>query len=306
MVYTLTCNPSLDYHMPLMRVHIGEMNRSKETRIVAGGKGLNVSTVLKSFGVETKALSFIGGFTGDEWIRLVEESGIPVDVVSLPDGQTRINVKIDGIDQTEFNAAGPSVTREKLVEGYRFFELVKPGDMFCICGNGLVGMNQDAYANAMEYVMKKGARVVLDATGELMRQALCKRPLLIKPNLSELKDIANTAIDSEEDIIECSERLMKMGAQNVLVSLGKNGAIFVGADGMKYRIKAPKGRVVSSVGSGDSMVAAFIYGIENNMDIKDCLRLSVAAGSACAFSEKLATREDAYAILEKVEIERIR
>ena len=303
MIYTLTCNPSLDYHTPLTRINVGAMNRTKSARIVAGGKGLNVSVVLGSFGVETKTLAVVAGFTGDEWLSLARKEGVDVGVVALKEGQTRINVKIDGVDQTEINAPGPQISGDKMSEYFKLLDMIGSDDTLCICGNGLPGMAPHAYADIIDYVSQKGARIVVDATGDLMRNALSRKPFLIKPNESEMSEIANSSIDSEEDIIECAQRFLNMGVENVLVSLGKKGAILVCGDGAIYRASAPKGRARNTVGSGDSMLAAFLYGYDSGLSMREALALSVAAGSAAAFSENLATKEAAYAILDKVETE---
>lgn len=301
MFYTLTCNPSLDYLMEVQRLKVGQVNRSKRSRIVAGGKGLNVAIVLKNFGEEVKALAVTAGFTGEEWLRLVKEENVPVEVVKLDNGETRINVKLLGVDQTDINVLGPIITQAKIVEGYKLFEQVKGEDTFVISGNGLPGMIPTAYANIIDHLSVRGTKIALDATNDLMRNALPCHPYIIKPNIEELMQIGNTYLDTQEDIINCCNRLMRMGARNILVSMGKDGALFLGEDGLKYKVNAPKGRVKNTVGAGDSMLAAFLHATEHGMDIKDAVKLSVAAGSATAFSENLATSKEVYDILEKVE-----
>lgn len=297
MIYTLTANPSLDYLMYTPRLMSGGTNRSKRERIVAGGKGLNVALVLKSFGVPVKAFGMIAGFTGEEWLRQASAQ-VDVEVVRLKEGETRINVKVEGVEETEINASGPMIP-----EGFRdefkvMLEQIKDGDTLVISGNAAPGFPGDSYGILMDYLADKNVKVVVDATGELMRNALSRKPYLIKPNYEELKDIANTCIESEEDVIGCCERLIRMGAQNVLVSAGSRGALWVGGDGLVFQVDAPKGRVKNTIGSGDAMVSAFLYGQLQNMDIFDCVKLAVAAGSAGAFSEGLPTREDTLKFMD--------
>ncbi len=301
MVYTLTANPSLDYIMNVPRLVAGETNRSKRERIVAGGKGLNVALVLKDFGVPVKAFGMIAGFTGEEWLRQAS-SQVDVEVIRLEEGETRINVKVAGVEETEVNASGPTVPLENRAQFEKMLDQLDYGDVLVISGNAGPGFPADSYGLLMDYLEGKNVKIIVDATGEQMRNALSRRPYLIKPNIEELKDIANTCVESEEDVIGCCERLIRMGAQNVLVSAGANGALWVGGDGRVFQIGAPPGRVKNTVGSGDAMVAAFLYGELQNMDIVDCVKLAVAAGSAGAFSEGLPTREDTLKIVDSLEV----
>jgi len=304
MIYTFTANPSIDYIMNVPRFQPGELVRSSSEHIVPGGKGLNVATVLKSFGIETRNVAVLAGDTGKDWLNKVHESGLEMEAVWLESGMTRVNVKLMGIEQTEINAVGPTITDEDMAaitKKLKSLELPVQGDTVVLSGSILTGMPDTVFADIIGRMAAEGVKVILDtAAASAMRCAIAKHPYLIKPNVNELKLIANTAIDTEEDVINCAERLIRMGVQNVLVSLGKDGAIWVGEDGFKYKAFAPQGREKNSVGCGDSMVAAFIAGQEKGLDIKECIHLAVATGSAGAFSENLPTSEAGYDILKSV------
>ena len=301
MVYTLTANPCLDYILKMPRIVLDATNRSKGEKIIAGGKGLNVARVLKSFGVEAKTYGVVAGFTGREWLRQVLEMNINTQVIQLKDGITRINIKLTGVEQTEINATGPDVSEDEKIAFYKMFDEVSRDDIMVISGNTIPKASDETYAKILRKLLPKGVKVILDCAGEQMRNALPLGPYLIKPNLDELKEIANTCLETQEDMVDCCERLIRMGAHNVFLSLGSDGAIFVGEDGAKYRIKAPMGRVKNTVGSGDAMVAAFVYGMLADMDMKESIRLAVAAGSAGAFSDELATKSSAYELLDSIE-----
>lgn len=305
MIYTLTANPSLDYMVEVRDFKEGETNRSKRADIVPGGKGLNVASVLHTFNVPVKALGIIAGFTGQEWIRLVRELGVDADVIELSEGQTRINVKLMGDKETEVNASGPALTPEKWEELMRLTDPIGAGDWLCVSGSACPGMSPDAYASLMQMPKERGAKIIVDAAGEQMRNALRFRPFLVKPNRRELEGITDTVIETEEDLIRSGKLLLGMGALNVLVSAGKDGAYWIGEDGVCYRIPAPAGQVKNTVGSGDTMVAAFLYGCESGLSREEILRLTVAAGSAGAFSENLVTKAEVYDILDSVKIEKI-
>lgn len=304
MVYTFSSNPSLDYIMKVGRIIPDEVNRSSEEQIIAGGKGLNVALVLKNLEIPVKTLAITAGFTGAQWKKMVQELGIPVETIELSEGDTRINVKLIGVDQTEINANGPIVKVEDHLRIRNMFEQVGQNDILVLSGKGTPDMPDDVYLNMMNQMEGRNVRTIIDSTGDVVRKALCKRPFLLKPNVKELADITNSCIDTKADIIGCCERLIKMGARNVLVSMAGDGAIWVGDDGFIYEANAPKGRVKNSVGSGDSMVAAVIYGLENNFDNGEMLRFAVATGSASAFCENLATKQQVYDILNSVEVKK--
>lgn len=305
MVYTFSSNPSLDYIMHVGRIVPDEVNRSNAERIVAGGKGLNVALMLQNFGIPVKTLAITAGFTGAQWKKMVKEQGIEVDTLELAQGETRINVKLLGVEQTEINAMGPHVTLEEQPKIRAMLNQVGMDDILVLSGKGTPDMPDDVYQNIMTHLEDRNICTIIDSTGDVVRRALCKKPFLLKPNVKELSEITNSCIDNKNDIIGCCERLIKMGARNVLVSMAADGAIWVSETGDVYEAKAVSGRIKNSVGSGDSMVAAVIYGLHNNFDTKRLLQIAVAAGSASAFCENLATKQQVYDILDSVEVEKI-
>lgn len=303
MVYTFTPNPSLDYMIKMLRLTHDVVNRSLEEKVIAGGKGLNVARMLKAFDVPVKVLAVTAGYAGKWWTDMVRSEGIDVQCVELAEGETRINVKLTGVENTEINARGPLVPTELKPAIYDMINQVKDGDILVICGMGTPDMRNVAYANMVDLVADRDVKVIIDSSGESMRLALPKCPYLIKPNLRELEDLGNTSIDSPAEALDCMERIIRMGTRNVLMSMGQDGALWVGEDGVKLRAFAPKGREINAVGAGDSMLAAFIYAMINKMEVKEAFRLSVAAGSATAFSEGFVTRDEVYALLDRVTVE---
>lgn len=306
MIYTFTPNPSLDYIMETPRINLGGLNRSKREWVKAGGKGLNVSQVLASLGADTKVLTITAGDNGKRWIRLVERMGIKLQTVHDDNGDTRVNVKLIGVEQTEINAIGPNLSDECVQPVYDMFDQIEDGDILVISGKRTPNRAADSFACIMDLLKDKDVKVVVDSSGEEARIALSRHPFFIKPNVDELEEIGNTSIDSEADIISCCDRLIKMGAQNALVSMGKDGAIWIGGNGFVYKAYAPEGRVKNTVGSGDSMLAAFLFGYTQGLEIEECVRLAVAAGSAGAFSDNLPTKEQVYDILNQVKGQVIR
>lgn len=303
MVYTFTPNPSLDYMIKMLRLTHDTVNRCLEEKVIAGGKGLNVARMLKAFDVPVKVLAVTAGHAGAWWTDMVRDEGIDVQCVRLNEGETRINVKLTGVESTEINATGPLVPTEIKPQIYDMINQVQDGDILVICGIGTPDMRAVAYSNMIDMVSDRDVKVIVDSSGDTMRMALRKKPYLIKPNLKELEDLGNTSIDSPAEALDCMERIIKMGTRNVLLSMGEGGALWVGEDGVKLRAFAPQGRVVNAVGAGDSMLAAYIYAIINKMEVKEALRLSVAAGSATAFSEGFVGRKDVDALLDKVRVE---
>ena len=292
MIYTLTLNPSLDYVAVADSFNVGKTNRTGEEYFVPGGKGINVSVLLTRLGEKTTALGFAGGFTGNELCRLLEEENINCNFKKA-NGNTRINVKLDSGEITEFNASGITLTESDIsCLKERLGELVS-GDWLCLSGSIPKGTSQDIYFNLAKSV-KNGVNVVVDAVGEPLKAALKAKPFLIKPNIDELCDLFTAEIKTKEEIIFYAKKLIEMGAQNVLVSLGGDGAILVDMAGGEHFCPAHKGNAVNTVGAGDSMVAGFIYKYKQTANFKESLKFAVAAGSATAFSPWLAEKEKIY------------
>lgn len=301
MYYTVTFNPSLDYIIFVDNFKYSSLNRSKEEYIVPGGKGINVSIVLKNLGKDTKAFAFTAGYTGDMLKLMVADKGVELISIPVDNGQTRINVKLKNGKETEINGKGPNITKAELNKLYLMIdEKLTKDDYLILSGNVSSSLSKDVYKELLDIANKHKTKCIIDAEGELLTQALPLKPFLIKPNKEELSMVFNTEIKSNEDVIKYSKKLQEMGAKNVLVSLGEDGAILI-ADGNKiYMHKAPKGIVKNSVGAGDSMVAGFISALEDSHDYNYALLCGIAAGSATAFSGFLATNEKIKEIIKNM------
>ena len=289
MIYTVTFNPSLDYIVSVNDFRIGATNRTSSEHMYPGGKGINVSLMLKNLGIESVALGFISGFTGDEIERLLDISGIRTDFINVSEGISRINVKLRSGDETEINGSGPKYSNRDIDKLYEKLDRVGNGDYVILAGSIPPSIPDDIYRDILERFSGKGIHFVVDATGSLLTKVLEYRPFLIKPNRHELEEIFDVTISDNEGIIEYAKRLRDMGAVNVLVSLGGEGAVLVSGNGDIYECIAPKGQVINSVGAGDSMVAGFLSGIIRNGNYEDAFYTGICAGSASAFSETFAT-----------------
>ena len=303
MIYTITFNPALDYITQVENFKIGEINRTKKETILPGGKGLNVSIVLKNLGIENTALGFIAGFTGEELIKKLEEKGIRTDFVKVEEGFTRINVKISStskVEETALNGIGPQITQKDIEELYKKLDKVTTQDIIVISGSISKNLNKNIYKEICKELRKKEITFVVDSTQELLMSVLEYKPFLIKPNKEELEETLNCKISSKEDIVNAAKELRKLGAQNILVSLGKDGALLLTKDGVVLYSKAPEGKIVNTVGSGDSMVAGFLAGYYKTKDYEYALKTGVAAGSASAFSIELATKKDVELLVKQL------
>ncbi len=296
MIYTLTVNPALDYTMKLSGALVtGETNRSFFEEYTFGGKGLNVSYVLKELDVENTALGFYAGFTGQEILRLAKENGITTDFIRLDNGANRINMKIKGDKETEINAVGPEIDENAIEELFKKLDELKDGDGLILSGSVPKSLADNFYAEILKRLKHKNLLTVVDATGELLTCALCYHPFLIKPNHQELKDLFGDSISVEEG----AKKLKEMGAKNVLISLGGSGAYLLAENGNTYNIKAPNGKVINTVGAGDSMVAGFIAEYIKSKDFSSALKMGISAGSATAFSKTLATGNEIKDVLKR-------
>ena len=291
MIYTMTFNPSLDYIVKVKEFNLGEVNRTYEEEIYAGGKGINVSTVLGNLGIENRAFGFIAGFTGDEIEKRVIKSGCMADFIKLKSGNSRINVKLKSREESEINAQGPVIDKWAIDSLYKKLDQLRDGDILVLAGSIPNTLPEDMYEKIISYLSNKDIKFIVDATKNLLVNVLKYHPFLIKPNNHELEEIFNVKLNCEEDIIKYAKKLQDMGALNVLISLAGDGAILLTEDGQILKNKAPKGEVKNSVGAGDSMVAGFTAGYIKKKDYKYALKLGIATGSASAFSEDLATKE---------------
>ena len=295
MIYTLTMNPAVDYVMHIDRLAQGETVRSREEEFQLGGKGINVSLILKALGVETVALGFIAGFTGEALEREMASCGLKTDFICLPDGFTRINLKLKSVVETEINARGPHATETDMKKLYEKLDHIREGDTLVLAGSVPGGLSPDTYARILHRLEGRGIRFVVDATGELLLSTLKYRPFLVKPNRAELEELCGRILPTDGAIAEAAQDLQRQGAVNVLVSLGGEGALLVNETGRVHRTEAHRGKVVSTTGAGDSMVAGFLAGIPKGYEY--ALALGSAAGSATAFSSGLADKESILALL---------
>ena len=300
MIYTVTFNPSLDYIVSVDDFKLGLTNRTSSELLLPGGKGINVSTILTNLGIESTALGFIAGFTGDEIVRKVEEIGVRSDFIRIEDGISRINVKLKSIDGTEINGMGPDISRAKTEELMKKLDVLGKGDVLVLAGSIPVSLPDDIYSRILERLEGKGVTFVVDATGELLLNVLKYHPFLIKPNNHELGDIFDVQLKAREEVVPYGRKLQEMGAKNVLISMAGEGAVLVAEDGSVYDAPAPKGVLVNAVGSGDSMVAGFTAGWMEKRDYRHAFYMGVAAGSASAFSEFLATKDEIMSLYQKI------
>jgi len=322
MIYTVTFNPSLDYtvHMPVFQA--GAINRTEQEAVYPGGKGINVGIILHRLGLPVRLLGFVAGFTGAEIERLSGLAGCQCDFIHLKEGLSRINVKIgagktvlagekkaagtekpeavlaETGEETAVNGLGPDISEKDLQLLQKQFEVLGNDDILVLSGSISKGLPRDTYRKILEQMNGKQVRVVVDAEGSLLTSAIPFHPFLIKPNKEEMEELFKQEISSDAEVAACAEKLRQQGARNVLVSLGGEGALLAGEDGKIYRSRSPKGTLVNSVGAGDSMVAGFLAGYErSNGDLREALRYGIASGSATAFKDWLAEREEIEALL---------
>ena len=313
MIYTITFNPALDYTVQVEKFEIGKINRTKSENILAGGKGLNVSIILKRLGIENTALSFIAGFTGKELERKIKQYNIKTDFIEINNGYTRINVKISSLKknsliqerETALNGNGPEITQEDIDELLEKIKKINSEDIVILSGNVPKCINEDIYEIICKELNEKNVKFVVDASQKLLMNCLKYKPFFIKPNKDELEETFNTKIKTKKEIIIYAKKLQEKGAQNVLISLGGDGAILITKDNEVYYSNTPKGQVKNTVGAGDSMVAGFITGYLKKKNYIEALKLGIASGSATAFSAGLAMNEEINELLKQITIEKI-
>lgn len=299
MIYTVTFNPSLDYMVTVDDFKLSHTNRTATEKILPGGKGINVSMVLKNLGIENTALGFAAGFTGEEILSCLGQSGVTADFIKLEKGLSRINMKLLNIDGTEINGCGPEIAPQKVQELMERLDRLKEGDVLFLAGSIPGSMPTDIYQRIMERLNGRGIKIVVDATGRLLTNVLKYHPFLIKPNNHELGEIFGTELKTREEVIPYAKKLQEMGAENVLISLAGEGAVLLTEDGQLYEAPAPAGKVINSVGAGDSMVAGFMAGWLETCNYRHAFFMGLSAGSASAFSENLATKAEILEILSK-------
>ena len=294
MLYTLTLNPSIDYMMQVETIDFGATNYSEEEYMLPGGKGINVTRILNQLKVSNTALGFIGGYTGqfiEEWLTKEEATHHFIEV----EGDTRINIKLKGESETEINGRGPIISEENSQKLFNQLENLTAEDTVVISGSKNRGLSETYYIDIIQLLAAKDVSFVIDTNSKELLEALKYRPLLVKPNQDELGDLFGVTIETVEDAIEYGQKLQEAGAQNVIVSLGGSGAVFIDENESIFA-QAPQGQVVNTVGSGDSMIAGFMAGMEKGLSKVEAFILGVQSGSATAFNEDLANEEDITAL----------
>lgn len=300
MIYTVTFNPSLDYIVSVKDFKLGLTNRTDSELMLPGGKGINVSIVLKNLGIDNTALGFVAGFTGKEVVKRLEKLGVKNGFLEIPEGFTRINVKLKSIDGTEINGQGPYIGEDKMEKLLMKLDELGEKDVLFLSGSIPASMPDDTYQKIMERLKDKDVLISVDATQELLLKVLPYHPFLIKPNNHELGEIFGVELRTRESVVPYGKKLQEMGAENVLISMAGEGAVLIASDGQVYDAPAPKGILKNGVGAGDSMVAGFMAGWLERKEYRHAFYMGVAAGSASAFSEQLAVKEEIDQVYEQV------
>ena len=300
MVYTVTFNPALDYVMNVEKLSTDDINRTESEELYYGGKGINVSAILSRLNIPTVALGFTAGFTGKKLKEMMDDDGIKNDFTELNSGFTRINVKVKFGKELDINANGPEITADKIKELFLKLKKLNDGDYLVLAGSVPASLPDDLYSKILEELSGKNINIVVDTTGNQLLNVLKYKPFLIKPNHHELGEIFGQEMDTTEKITEYAKKLQEMGAVNVLVSRGGDGAVLVDGNGTVHPAAAVEGTLVNSVGCGDSMVAGFIAGYITNKSYSEALKLSVASSAATAFSKELAKADEIYKIYKNL------
>ena len=300
MINTITLNPSLDYIVKVDDFKVGHVNRTSKEDIYPGGKGINVSIVLKNLGVKNRALGFTAGFTGEEIEKLVANHGVDNEFIRLEKGMSRINVKLKSKEESEINGMGPDISKNDIEKLYEKLEALKAGDFVVLAGSIPNTLPDDIYETIMKDFKDKEINFVVDATKDLLLNVLKYKPFLIKPNHHELGEMFNVKLNSKDEIITYAKKLQEIGARNVIISMAGDGAILIEENGEITISDTPKGTLVNSVGAGDSMVGGFLAGIAEKKNVKEAFKMGVATGSASAFSEGLATRDKVEELLKQL------
>jgi 1-phosphofructokinase len=303
MIYTCTLNPSVDYVVQVQEFQLGDLNRMSFDAKYPGGKGINVSRVLKRAGVESKALGFIGGFTGSFVEGFLREEGISANFIHV-NGDSRINIKLKTETETEINGQGPEITNDQFGQLVKQIEGLENSDILVLAGSIPSSLPSDLYIKLSKLAKKQGAKVVVDVSGKVLLDIVDQKPFFIKPNHHELGELFDTTIETPEEAIPYGQRLLELGAENVAISMAEKGALLITKDAV-YQASVPKGTVKNSVGAGDSLVAGFLAAWLQKSDIVEAFRTGVASGSATAFSLELCTQEDVLRLIPEVEIKTI-
>ena len=300
MIYTVTLNPSLDYIAECKDFTLGATNRTSSEIIYPGGKGINVSIVLSNLGDRTTALGFLAGFTGEHIDSLIKDMGISSRMIRLDEGMSRINLKLKSKEETELNGMGPKISIIDIARLYQKLESITEDDILVLAGSIPPSVSEGLYSDIMERLKETKIKIVVDATKDLLMNVLDKKPFLIKPNIHELGELFNVKLDSADEALTYALKLKEMGAVNVIISMGKDGAMMVDEYGNSYTMNSPEGKLVNSVGAGDSLVAGFLHKYLETGNYEEAFRYGVCTGSASAFSSALATKEEVEKLYREI------
>lgn len=303
MIYTVTLNPSIDFIVEVDDFHLGHLNRISREHKYPGGKGINVSRVLNTIGIPSKALGFLGGFTGGFIQETLEREGIQTEFVQVEE-DSRINIKLKTGDETEINGLGPALTDQNIQDLLDKLQTLQDGDILILSGSIPPSLPKTFYSDLLREYSKRGVKVVVDAGGQILAEVLQDKPFLVKPNHHELSELFGVAINTVEEVIPYGKKLVEMGAENVIVSMAGDGALLF-TNGEVYSATIPKGKVLNSVGAGDSLVAGFIGTYSKEQDFIKAFQVAVATGSATAFSQDLASQEKIDSLLDQVVITKL-
>ncbi|WP_304206049.1 1-phosphofructokinase [Fusobacterium perfoetens] len=303
MIYTVTLNPAVDYYLSMDKFIEGELNSLKDAYTLPGGKGINVSKVLKNFGVESVTLGFVGGFTGEYIRKNIEEYGIQQDLVQIKE-DTRINIKMKTNEkESEISGKAPDILKEEYKIFLEKIKNIKSEDILVLSGSIPKSLPRNVYVEIIKQ-LPNGVKVFVDTRGDSLRDVLKEGVFLVKPNNHELEEFFGERYSTDDEIIEAGKKLMELGSENVLISLGKNGSILITKNGI-YRGNVPKGKLISSVGAGDSMVAGILYGVVKGEEIEEAYKYGISSGSSTAFSEGLTTFENMEKLLKEIQIKKL-
>ena len=300
MIYTVTLNPSLDYIAECKDFTLGATNRTSSEIIYPGGKGINVSIVLSNLGDRTTALGFLAGFTGEHIDSLIKDMGISSRMIRLDEGMSRINLKLKSKEETELNGMGPNISIIDIARLYQKLESITKDDILVLAGSIPPSVSEGLYSDIMERLKETKIKIVVDATKDLLMNVLDKKPFLIKPNIHELGELFNVKLDSADEALPYALKLKEMGAVNVIISMGKDGAMMVDEYGNSYTMNSPEGKLVNSVGAGDSLFAGFLHKYLETGNYEEAFRYGVCTGSASAFSSALATKEEVEKLYREI------
>ena len=307
MIYTVTFNPAIDYVLKVGdNLRVGALTRTTAEDFQFGGKGIHVSGVLKTLGSPSVVLGFVAGFTGQALEQGLQQQGVETDLICVEEGMTRINVKIKGPEETEINGMGPAITTADMEKLYQQLDKLQDGDTLVLSGSIPASLPQDTYETILQRLQHKKLQVVVDATKDLLVNTLKYKPFLIKPNHYELVETVGHALHTLEDIRAAAQSFVHGGVRHVVVSLGKDGALYVGEDGCFYAPEIPV-EVRSTVGAGDALVGGLLYGLVTKGNMREGFRAGVAAGTASVMTEgtQLIIPDDFKHLLSQVQIQEL-